>query len=424
MARLPLAAKAVVVAVLVLALMNAYWRATVPGYFRGLDICAGGCHTTKILNYKKITHPLWCIECHGFGVKSELIPGLNIPRVRDHQLELMVEEHGECLMCHPVPNKFHWEHLNVTEKKLEEVGLVRPIRCTDCHTKAYHGGHTIKPGNKVCTKCHDPERLHPGMDKSLIPNCLACHGPSPVVAAAVFKPKKMSYSFVASAGFSLAMGIGKVKINVTDACLLCHRVPDNMGHLKHYEKKMSNGHIVRCEDCHAGSLLHGEAPLLESCVQCHKHPRLHDVEPEKLSDCYRCHAGFKYANTSLMPVKGCEGCHRNTYITAVKVGLHMSHVEYYACSVCHDTKAKTHKEMLAIKDPNKLCKKCHTDTGALTDKATANMTKPFIATEFGAGLQHAEMVQKAKGDCMSCHGQWHVVSKPGLFYVYLSKEKK
>ena len=414
-----IAAKTVIAAVLLLVFLYAYWHASIPGYLHGLDLCAKGCHRTEVLAPEKITHPWWCVGCHGFGVKSTILPG--IPLHRDPQLEMAVEKYGECLMCHSVSDRLHQWHM----KAKGEV-----VRCTDCHTKAYSGGHTTLPGNKVCIRCHDAEKLHTALvNKRLIANCLACHGPSPVADAAELKKEAASYDAVASLGTVLASEVGPR--NVT-GCRACHNEPDNVGHLKHMGKalKLAPGveRNVTCTDCHLGSLLHGASVPVYTCSQCH-HPeeaRFHDKGWETLlSSCSRCHRGFRSNATSLVPGKGCAACHHHSYIDVAMVGLHDKHLRPYGynCTICHSAKARTHKEFIdSVRDDvNKLCRRCHTDTGGLKQEAYKDL-RVTISVE--PDPMHARLVEKAKGDCVSCHDQWRIAVKPKLYYYYNATETR
>ncbi len=423
-----IAIKTVLAAALLLVFMQAYWHATMPGYFEGLDICAKGCHVTRVLTPKKITGPFWCVGCHGFGVKSEILPG--IPLHRDHQLELMVEEHGECLMCHNIPDDFHRAHMNTSEAALMKAKLERPVKCIDCHVKAYSGGHTWRPGNKPCIKCHNPETLHGNItNKELISNCLACHGPKAVVDYKLFVPGRASYSEVIDSVHKLIDTIGRW--NVTpDSCRACHNTPVNPGHLAHYNKTYTVHGVkkrVNCLDCHAKTLLHGAAPKLDACTRCHKpsETRMHDKFAAYHNPaCNRCHAGFLKASLKLTPGKGCTACHGESLFAVADTGLHGAHIRFYhSCSVCHKTeKIKTHKEFIdSVKhDTNKLCLRCHTRSGGLTSNATLNMaTRPASGLlSYGAGPLHVEMVERAHGDCISCHSEWSVTEKPAVTYVY------
>ncbi len=413
------AARSIILACLFAVFMLAYFRGAMPGYFHSLSLCSGGCHDAKVLHYTNITHPFWCLGCHGFGVKSNLIPWLNIPLYRDHRLELMVEEHGECLMCHPVPDEFHWKHLEANTTALERVGLYRPIQCTDCHVGAYHGRHTVTPGNKVCIKCHDAAKIHGSMVKTLRADCLACHGGKPLVPASYFKPKANSYNGVASAVEMLLAQIGATYAP-SDPCLACHSTPANPGHEKHYGALYKN-HNITCVDCHKSPMPHGWEPPVTQCRDCHKLDRIpfHEKEETLLYDCYRCHRGFKHANATLTPPPGCKTCHGETYIEIADVGLHAVHIRAYSynCTVCHDAKAKTHERFITSANTTKLCKRCHNDYGALKPEAVRGLA-PSVGFVTGVGFEHAVFVERSRGNCFACHTGWLVPLKPKLLYVY------
>lgn len=415
-----LAVKTVAAAALLLVFLNAYWHAAVPGYLRGMDLCAKGCHTTRVLSPQKITHPWWCVGCHGFGVKSEIIPGLNIPLHRDHRLELQVEEYGECLMCHSVSDRLHRWHMNAEEaaKKGEKV-----VKCIDCHTRAYRGGHTDKPGNKACIRCHDAEAAHTGIvNKRLIANCLACHGPRPVVDAAELRKGAASYDAVASLGLVLAHEVGPS--NAT-GCLACHNKPASVGHLRHVGKeiRLAPGvtRPVACTDCHLAQLPHGAGTPMEACTRCHHRgdTAMHDLGwGTLLADCARCHRGFRSNSTQLLPAKGCSACHHSSYLAAASTGLHASHVAAYGgCSACHDAKAKTHRGFIdsAREKGDRLCTRCHTASGGLKPEAAEGLRRPVHAS---GDPRHEALVERARGSCLSCHSQWHIASAPRLFYLY------
>lgn len=407
------ALKAVVAVALLAVFLNAYWHTAIPGYLQGTDLCAKGCHVTPVLEPSKITHPWWCVGCHGFGVKSEILPG--IPLHRDHELELAVEKYGECLMCHTVSDRLHRWHIET--KNDAEV-----VKCVECHTNAYHGGHTETPSNKVCIRCHDAEAAHTEIvNKRLIGNCLACHGTEPIADAAELKRGAATYDAVKSLGTVLALEVGPR--NAT-GCYICHNKPTTIGHLKHADCKVRIApnitKLISCTDCHMPMLLHGSETPVSACTRCHhrEDTSYHDKGwTTLLADCYSCHRGFRDNTSALLPARGCQACHRESYVEAAKAGLHASHLEAYAtCTVCH-RKAKTHTEFIESvrEDPNGLCKRCHTDTGGLTSDALKELKKPVM---IAGDPMHEKLVERADGDCMSCHYQWHLVSKPKLYVFY------
>ncbi|OWJ55533.1 hypothetical protein Pdsh_01720 [Pyrodictium delaneyi] len=409
------AARTLIIVAVFLVALFAYWQLTVPGYFKGVELCGKGCHVTSVLDYEKINHPFWCIGCHGFGVKSEILPG--IPLYRDHELEMLVEEHGECLMCHRVPGEFHWKHINATEEDLAKLELMRPVQCTDCHTTAYHGGHKDRPKDDVCLKCHDAEKLHPDMNKKLVAACTKCHSEEPAVDWAIFKKGQIGYGFVADAGLALAADLGVVK-TTAPGCLLCHNIPETQGHLKHMGKEY-NGKRVECLDCHKNDIPHGEKIGTNVCLDCHnpKETKCHDKGFEEfLLDCYRCHGGFALANETLyLAGKGCEGCHGDTLEKVVGIGLHSSHIPYYACSKCHDVESGSHSRFVeSASDPEK-CLDCHTKAAGVKSEALQGL-RTSTALSFSEDIRHVELVEKAKGNCLKCHDEWHVAGKPRIIY--------
>ena len=415
------AARSIILAALFAVFMLAYFRGAMPGYFHSLSLCAGGCHTTRVLTPKNITHPFWCAGCHGFGIKSNIIPWLNIPLYRDHRLEVMVEEHGECLMCHPVPDKFHEAHLEANATELAKVGLFRPVQCIDCHTRAYRGGHTITPGNKVCIRCHDASKIHGEMVKSLRADCLACHGGKPLIPASYFKPKESTYDAVSSAVSLLLDRLG-ITYRPSDPCLACHRVPRNPGHMKHYARWWER-HNITCVDCHRPVEPHGWLPPVSECRVCHNVTRIpfHEKRPQLLYECSRCHRGFRYANETLTPKPGCSTCHGESYITVTLVGLHAVHVKAYNynCTVCHTAKAKTHEKFILSANTTRLCKKCHNDYGALKPEAVRGLA-PNVGLVTGFGFAHEAFVERSRGNCFTCHYGWFIHLRPKLLYLYPS----
>ncbi len=396
--------------------MIAYFRATIPGYFESVKLCYSGCHATRVLDPVNITYPFWCVGCHGFGVKSEILPG--IPFYRDHKLELLVEEHGECLMCHRVPGEFHWKHLEAKPEELAKYGLPGPIKCTACHVNAYHGHHTDLPRDKVCIKCHDAAKIHGEMVSSLRAACTACHSDQPLVPADYMKPNATSYQGAIEAVSMLAVKLG-IRYLPSDPCKACHRLPENPGHESHYGK-LYQGHAIQCIDCHLGQMPHGWKPGLDECRTCHPYnkTKLHDY-PRLLADCYRCHRGFREANTTLVPRGTCTACHADSLARITRIGLHASHVVAYKgnCGVCHNIKAKSHEEFIESAKKLELCKKCHDEYGGLKSEALTGLSL-LSALRAGAGLTHALFVEKASGNCFECHYEWHVPLKPSLVYLY------
>ncbi len=411
-------ARSIVMIVVFLVAMWGYFQATMPGYFKSISLCSGGCHTTRVLKYTNITHPFWCIGCHGFGVKSNIVPWLNIPLYRDVKLEHMVEEYGECLMCHPIPGEFHLKHLEAKPKELAKVGLTRPIECTDCHVNAYHGHHTDRPRDKVCIKCHDAAKIHGDMVKSIRAACTACHSEKPVIPASLLAPNKTSYSNVVVLAGILYDRLG-IRYTPPNGCLACHSKPETIGHIKHLNATWHR-RSVTCTDCHLGIEAHGWKPSTDVCIDCHRfnQTRLHDY-PKLLSNCYRCHRGFRLANTSLVPVKTCRGCHGSTLVEATSTGLHLAHLRVYGwrCSICHNTTLPTHKLLIESARNVTICKRCHDYYGALKKEALKGLA-PGAALYAGAGVFHEYLVEKAKGDCFKCHYEWFLLTKPSLVYVY------
>ncbi|AEM38655.1 hypothetical protein Pyrfu_0786 [Pyrolobus fumarii 1A] len=409
-----------IIAVFVVAMWG-YWKATIPGYFESVSLCSEGCHDTKVLDPKNITGPFWCIGCHGFGVKSEILPG--IPFYRDVKLEHLVEEHGECLMCHRVPGEFHWKHLEASEEELAKMGLARPVQCVDCHVNAYHGHHTDKPRNKVCLKCHDAAEIHGDMVKTIRAACTACHSESPVVPAAQLAPNATSYG-----GVNMAVGMLMEKLGFTyrpvNPCLACHTEPLNDGHQKHYGKEYEHRTIV-CIDCHLSDMPHGWKPGIDICVECHdpRKTKLHD-KYEELQDCSKCHRGFVAPNVTLVALRGCKGCHGDTIREAVSVGLHLVHAAAYSynCSVCHEPNPINHTVFVKSAADVELCGKCHDEYGGLKSDALRGLAM-HAALVSGYGIMHEMMVKKADGNCFECHYEWHLVQTPRVVYVYEGGER-
>ncbi len=177
-------------------------------------------------------------------------------------------------------------------------------------------------------------------------------------------------------------------------------------------------------DCHLGAMPHGWMPDLDQCRECHPYneTRLHEREPRLLADCYRCHRGFREANATLVPSGTCEACHGDSLVAITRIGLHYVHVQAYSgnCSVCHRTKVETHKEFLESAENVKLCKRCHDEYGGLKSDALSGLST-LAALRAGAGLSHALLVEKASGNCFSCHYEWRVPLKPRLVYLYPSE---
>ena len=410
----------IIVAVFLVALLG-YWRLTLPGYFEGVSLCGKGCHVTNTLDYNKITYPFWCIGCHGFGVESEILPG--IPLQRDHEMEMLLEKHGECIMCHRVPGEFHWKHLNATEEELAKLRLERPVQCIDCHTTAYHGGHKDIPKDEVCIKCHDAEKLHPDMNKKLVSACTKCHSEEPAVDWTVFKKGQLGYGFVADAGLALASDIGVIK-SVAPGCLLCHNMPETQGHIKHVGKKYE-GREVDCLDCHKDNIPHGDKVRANICVDCHKprETKYHEVGFEEyLINCYKCHRGFKLANETLyLTGVGCKGCHADTYRKIASLGLHLGHIRYFGCDKCHDLESGSHKVFIESAGDVEKCLECHTEAGGVEPEALKDV-KPTVMLVFAEDVKHVDLVKRADGNCFKCHDEWYVSGKPEIFYYKNSGE--
>ena len=429
---------AIVVVVIVVTLYAA-WHAVIPGYFAGgVEFCSKGCHATIALEPEKITGPFWCIGCHGFGVKSEIMPG--IPLVRYAELEKLKEKVGECVMCHRVPEgQLHKAHIEAAEK-----GKV--VMCIDCHVDAYHGHHTLAPADIVCIKCHNPVKDHKGVFLGPAqPKCLQCHGDKPA-----YQPAKLmagSYSDTSIAATVLGF------TSLRPACLACHE-PEQIGHIAHVKSG------IGCTKCHEPNLKHGALVPLGICSECHK--QVIDMEAhkkhvgatfegkeitcldchqftseppkvcrdchspisamafhelmEKTVPCMTCHSGWSGGKLYVFG-KGCTGCHPVTALKQpVSIGLHGAHIKYVACEDCHTIeKVKTHEQALALpkKLGNKLCYACHdSKTGDLKDEAAKKYGVTVITPK-----THEKLVELSKGDCLSCHYQWHVPKFKPVTYL-------
>ncbi len=385
-------------------LLIVYWNLVIPGYFHNFKLCTTACHVTEVLDYHKITHPLWCVECHGFGVKSEILPG--IPWHRVPSLEKAVEEHGECLMCHTLPGDFHKKHIEASGAVLAEFGLSRPVRCTDCHKLAYKGGHTFKPRADVCLKCHNPAKRHPYLLSSVASDCLVCHSDKPLVNWRLLKPGAESYSFAVTVGERIKSYLGFTwKVNST--CQLCHAMPMAPAHKVHVWRTYQ-AHVITCTDCHEPSAAHGSSPTVLVCTKCHKPSEIpfHELAAEKFSNCFMCHEGWLPGKGTLfMTGKGCKGCHGNTLRQSAMIGLHQVHVKYYDCSVCHNVNVKTHHEFEVSANTTSICLKCHTLAGGVKEDAIKLATYP-VKIEFLGFSYHEVMVKYAKGNCFKCHYAW------------------
>ncbi len=394
----------VVYAAAFVVVLLAYWYLVVPGYFVNVEVCSKACHSTHILDYKKISGPFWCLSCHGFGVRSEIASWA--PFHVDEKLQAAVEEHGECLMCHPVPGKFHEAHL-----------AAKPVvKCVDCHTDAYRGGHTVKPGSKPCVSCHNPAAVHPHLLPSAVSYCLVCHSERPAVDWEKLKPGKASYEFAASSAKTFLKAVG-ARWTVKSYCLVCHEEPPAEAHKVHLWRSIG-GRTVKCLTCHKAGFTHGTKPGAVLCVECHKPSEvpLHELAPEKLSSCLLCHRGWAPGDGSLFATgKGCKGCHGDIRKNVERlVGLHYKHVAYYGCEACHKVDVKTHKEFMESAKSSGLCLKCHTVYGGLKPEAFKLAQAPLTKTEFAGFAYHENMVKAANGDCFKCHYAW---GKPKLELV-------
>ena len=433
----------VVIVVMIVTLYGA-WHAIMPGYFAGgIESCTKGCHVTVALEPEKITGPFWCIGCHGFGVKSEIMPG--IPLVRYAELEELKEKVGECVMCHRVPEgQLHEAHLEAVEKG-------ETIMCIDCHVDAYHGHHTTAPTDIVCVKCHDPVKDHKGV--FLGPartKCLSCHGDKPVYQPSTLMAE--SYSGTSTAATVLGF-------DVRPPCLACHK-PEQKGHIVHVVKTNTS-----CDECHKPNLKHGAPVPLGICSECHKqtvsmeahkkhvgatfkgreitcldchqftdeppkvcldchgpvsaiafHELMEKPDKEKMVPCKTCHAGWDGGKLYMFG-KGCTGCHSEVVLKRpVSIGLHYAHIKYVPCQDCHCVeKVKTHKQALALpkKLGNKLCYVCHdSKTGDLKEEAAKKYGVRVITIKI-----HKNLVELAKGDCIACHYDWYVPKFKPITYL-------
>jgi len=429
----------VIVVVVVIVVLYAAWHAVMPGYFAGaIKFCTRGCHTTIALKPEKITGPFWCIGCHGFGVKSEVAPGL--PLVRYTELEELKKKVGECVKCHRVPEgQLHKAHMEAVEKG-------KTVMCIDCHVDAYRGHHTLAPTERVCIMCHDPVKAHKGV--FLGPartKCLSCHGDKPAYQPA----KLMAESYGGTSAAATALGF-----DIRPACLACHK-PEQMGHIVHVVKSGAS-----CSECHKPDLKHGTPVPLGICSECHKptvsleaHKKhvgavfkgreitcldCHQFTDEPVKVCLDCHSpvsaiAFHELMEETVPCKlchsgwdsgklymfgkGCTGCHPEAALKQrVSIGLHAAHTKYVPCVDCHCIeKVKTHEQALTLpkKLGNRLCYVCH-------DSKTGDL-KAEIAKKYGVIVVtpkiHKKLVELGEGDCLSCHYQWLVPKFKPITYL-------
>ena len=384
----------IVVVVVIVVVLEAAWHAVIPGYFAGgVPYCSKGCHQNPVISPEKISGPLWCTGCHGFGVKSEILPG--IPFVRSAKLEELVHRCGESVMCHDVSgSSFHEAHI---VKAWEQKHVA--VRCTDCHIGAYHGRHTTPPPDSVCVMCHDPIKAHKGVFVGPARSkCLSCHGDKPVTPASAYM--RATYG----GAVTLAAAIG-----FKDGCMSCHK-PVTPAHYVHEEKKVS------CMKCHASEKPHGYMVSGAICSTCHKLSSTpwHAVF-RTAPECGKCHGGWEPGTMLFIHGRGCTGCHGTSVVSLNPVqyvagfGLHYYHAKSLAsCSECHKVDVKTHAEFIASGKTmgESECSKCH----GMAASAPAHRAH-FGKTYMGETLLCITCHSFAKGapvkpvslTCVKCH---------------------
>lgn len=247
-----------------------------------------------------------CQQCHavparGAGLKLywQSLVGTDKP-----------EKHGKvasraCVACHE-KSPAEWRLIAETQGHREHRGL-KDVDCLSCHAESTHKD---EPTEKVCTKCHDDQRLH-AKTTANAESCQSCH------------------SYTASKK--------RAREPSTLVCEKCHGTTKDLA-------ASAGGAAVRPMreiDEHA---LHGGV----ACQLCHNAHGIKPKPPEGQPQCARCHQ-FEMAQVGKQEVKGpeghrsCEGCHKP----------HAPKQNALAtCVECHEKNAKGIAKLRSVVKPS------------------------------------------------------------------------
>ncbi|MFO0974141.1 MAG: cytochrome c3 family protein [Phycisphaerae bacterium] len=269
-------------------------------------------------------------------------------------------------------------------------GPIAAGSCTGCHTLSDAAAHKFtlaRPGNDLCTFCHEPPVgtvVHQPLKSGSCRDCHQPHGGQ-------------------TRGF-LAAG------TVAATCVKCHK--DVTGGKSVVHGPVAAGGCVACHSPHASNypkLLLKEGRQL--CIECHVSTQQqletasvkHKPAGENCLLCHDAHASAEKMMLRQAPQPLCLSCHANIKSTVEHAKTqHGAVVEGRQCLNCHEPHATNFPRILR-NNPMALCLECHNKPIKTPQGTVADMSAVLAP---GKSL-HGPVAQKNCAACHQIHGGDH-----------------